>query len=299
LKLENRFKYNGKELNHQEFSDGNGLDWYSYGDREFDPQLGTFHAVDPYADNAFESSPYGYALNNPVSLIDINGDSTVPKNDVNWGSFDTQNNTVGLDEVDVFGGFDFSSLLYGGNGPLYTGALVQPTNFIKETTKTAIFRPNKNWQEPLGKTNTIVGLGASALEIGGIGITVGNNFKFYRTGWHGNQYVSTIGLSKIGRIAGWATFGLGTALDAYGLRNYYVYGPNSENAVSPKKAGTNLGFGIYGLFGGLPGAAVSGVYFGIDVTIGWPNAVQSMMEINRTEQYMIQQKIINYSDLKN
>ncbi|HVW98992.1 MAG TPA: RHS repeat-associated core domain-containing protein [Candidatus Babeliaceae bacterium] len=144
MELERQFKYNGKELNHQEFSDGNGLEWYSYGDREFDPQLGTFHAVDPYAGNVPDISPYSYALNNPALLIDINGDSTVPKNDVDWESFDTQNNTVGLDGIDVLEGFDFSSLLYGGNGPLYTGAIVQPTKFVKTQSGSSSLKIKNN-----------------------------------------------------------------------------------------------------------------------------------------------------------
>ncbi|TAM94743.1 MAG: hypothetical protein EPN39_16745 [Chitinophagaceae bacterium] len=33
----NNYLYNGKEFNDQEFSDGTGLDWYSYGMREYDP----------------------------------------------------------------------------------------------------------------------------------------------------------------------------------------------------------------------------------------------------------------------
>jgi RHS repeat-associated protein len=73
LKPENFFKYNGKELNHKEFSDGSGLDWYSYGMREYDPQIGRFFRVDPLATKFTYLTPYQYASNNPVTNIDLDG----------------------------------------------------------------------------------------------------------------------------------------------------------------------------------------------------------------------------------
>ncbi|TAM92962.1 MAG: hypothetical protein EPN39_21195 [Chitinophagaceae bacterium] len=76
LKLENRFKFNGKELNHKEFSDGVGLEWYDYGARMQDPQLGRWWAIDPLASNYFSVSPYNYALNDPTNTIDIDGRKT-------------------------------------------------------------------------------------------------------------------------------------------------------------------------------------------------------------------------------
>lgn len=72
LSKPNKFKYNGKELN-EEFD----LNWYSYGAREYDPQLGRFHTQDRFAEKYNMFSPYHYASNDPIRNIDYNGDSTI------------------------------------------------------------------------------------------------------------------------------------------------------------------------------------------------------------------------------
>ncbi len=65
---ENKFLYNGKE--HEEDFD---LNWYHYGVRYYDPQLGRWHAVDP-ADEFF--SPYVYCHNDPINFLDPDGAET-------------------------------------------------------------------------------------------------------------------------------------------------------------------------------------------------------------------------------
>ena len=64
------YKYNGKELDTKK-----GLNWYDYGARHYDATLGRFMTQDRFAEKYSALSPYQYGANNPISNIDVNGDS--------------------------------------------------------------------------------------------------------------------------------------------------------------------------------------------------------------------------------
>ena len=70
--LAQKLGFNGKELN-DDLIDGNNLDWYDFGARNYDATIGRFMTIDPLTDLINRQSPYVTADNNPVIYVDVHG----------------------------------------------------------------------------------------------------------------------------------------------------------------------------------------------------------------------------------
>ncbi|WP_136468690.1 RHS repeat domain-containing protein [Flagellimonas onchidii] len=72
---EYRYGFNGKEKDDE--IKGEGLQ-YDYGFRVYDPRIGRFSSIDPMEGEYPSLSPYSYAANNPIMLIDKYGGNPEP-----------------------------------------------------------------------------------------------------------------------------------------------------------------------------------------------------------------------------
>jgi len=65
-----RFGFNGKESDDEIKGDGNSLD---FGARIYDPRIGRFLSTDPWARRYSSITPFSFAGNNPIKLVDKEG----------------------------------------------------------------------------------------------------------------------------------------------------------------------------------------------------------------------------------
>lgn len=100
---DNLFRYNGKE-HYKMF----GLGWYDYGARLYDPSTTRFISVDPMCEKYYSVSPYVYCFNNPIKLIDPNGEEPTI-----YEAAIMAKHVYG-DKVDLVGGWEVSKMSFKG-----------------------------------------------------------------------------------------------------------------------------------------------------------------------------------------
>ncbi|KRB56420.1 DUF6443 domain-containing protein [Flavobacterium sp. Root186] len=293
--VENKYKYNGKEL-----QDELGLNMTAMDYRQYDNALGRFNSIDALSEFSYSASPFAFAKNSPIFWSDPTGLISQSAIDAMWNNSAENSSTTWTNN----GGGNFDSSA--GNGWVnaesgtfneYMVSLPEvkvggdssnwASTFEQHTYKNSPFYEN-SWYSTGGRINAVAGTAAAGIEsLSGI-TRVGTNATFYtstaRGGvFYGNQYVRTFGVAKIGTALGRASVGAGFIMDGVGVYVWYQ-NPNSKNAVHPAKMGVNTTMGLIGLEGGPPGAIVSTIYFLGDAFIpgtaqepsgGWPAAIEA------------------------
>jgi RHS repeat-associated protein len=86
-----RYGFNGKENDNEVKGEGNQQD---YGMRIYDPRLGRFLSVDPLTKDYPMLTPYQFASDNPIALIDVDGLEGAPPKPKENGSNENQTITT-------------------------------------------------------------------------------------------------------------------------------------------------------------------------------------------------------------
>ena len=298
------YKFLGNELQETGFYDMNA--------RFYMADLGIFGQHDPLGASTLD--PYGYAYNNPIMFTDASGLEGEPTNGgAGPGgpqSIGTPTSPIDVGEIvlnapiramasNTTSIMPSNCLVCNGGGISAPGLHNTPAPSIPEIKQSYHnFNPYKpdntpEWYAFGGRANWGIATAAASVEnlSGQVRVTTyGSALKLYRPNANGNvfiknQYTRTMGLSKIGNLAGKASFGLGVGMDAWGVKTYYQ-DPTSPNAVHLGKASFNTIMGYVGLKGGVPGAIISTVYFGVDNYYpgGWVGASETADKIEKYEQ---------------
>jgi RHS repeat-associated protein len=258
--------------------------------RQYDPRLGRFIIIDPLNKKFPMWTPYCISNNNTTRFVDPKGDAPQDwikrKNSKSWeydSRVQSQKNAIDRygegteykNDSDTYDGFlgtkDIGAVkLHTGGLQTWDGGSYQ-NNDLNPNLSWNLERPlnpfTQNWYNPASKGNTVFGALASAGELSSTTIKLTPHFINNAAAWTPGYKFNPTSVSQLAKVFGKASFGLGLLLDVKGVINYND-NPNSSNAVHPRKAAVNAGFGILGIgisrIGLKANPAAALLYFGVD-----------------------------------
>ncbi|MBE2231520.1 MAG: hypothetical protein IAE96_12805 [Chitinophagaceae bacterium] len=122
---------------------------------------------------------------------------------------------------------------------------------------------------------------------------LGNIKNYSKNAQKGIRTTKAVNVVKVG---GRVIIVASVTADIYNV--FIAYNSNDPNADAVlAKAIVNTGMTGVAFIPGV-GWALAGIYFTIDATLGWENAIPSYIETENAKTDMREQKIMNYSDFK-
>ncbi|MCB0716653.1 MAG: hypothetical protein KDC06_11655 [Chitinophagaceae bacterium] len=273
----NKMKWNaGTELN-----TGLDINLYETNFRGLDPQLGRFWQIDPLSEFAYDNSPYVFGSNNPISINDPTGlQDSVHK------ETSTPDKPKVLDEVVVTS----SKKPAGSNGwqswmtAAGWGALGADSYLNLKYKGDWMYRTSQGNVQSIFDTKW--GSNKSAEELGNIA----NYSKNARVA------IRTTKFAKYLKVGGKVVIVLSVLSDANDVLKAFLNNDPNATAIYGKATVNTAMTGV----GFIPGVGwvISGLYFAIDATIGWPAAIQSYIEVEKNKAEMRKLNIMTFSDFK-
>ncbi len=225
--------------NRKEFEDDLGVNWYSYGFRNYDPSLGRWMNMDPVAENAVSWTGYRYGFNNPMFYIDPNGlfetkaEARQYRRDNNLGgSYIAKKNEEGTyDLVSRKHGVSYSTI-----GTDDQGNQMADIDGVDDGVAMTMDKVEQapNEVDYLSALTNIggatTGIGAGYLFNSRSGYWLGKNGKFYSTSWGGNG--ATGGKFKWAQSTSKTLGRVGAGLTLVGMATTYSDWDNNKKSTS-------------------------------------------------------------------